>query len=131
MADGKRACAYCDNEAVPGLPHHNGWPVCAEHAPDPTVMRALSDGADGSTPKNGDGLWDRLYEAVLVELDPDEAASVVMLARPLIAAELARVRTDATAEIEKAIRGVYGVAQDPDHALDLALAAVRGVNHEH
>jgi hypothetical protein len=46
-------------------------------------------------------------------------------------AELARVRTDTITEAEKAIRGVYGVAQDPDHALDLALAAVRGVSHEH
>lgn len=28
----RRRCAYCTRMAVPGLPNHNGWPVCPTHA---------------------------------------------------------------------------------------------------
>jgi hypothetical protein len=34
----RRRCAYCDALAVPDLPNHNDWPVCAEHADDVRLL---------------------------------------------------------------------------------------------
>ena len=38
--DERRACAYCQNPAAPGLRHHLGWPVCPDHE---TPERLMND----------------------------------------------------------------------------------------
>lgn len=34
----RRRCGYCDNPAIPGLPHHLGWPVCNDHQTPEELM---------------------------------------------------------------------------------------------